>query len=561
MLCAYPSRRGFSAFLCLRSPCRRTCSRLSTNESPGTHSGVEPKGEVRVRFAPSPTGMLHLGGLRTALFNYLLSRRYGGSFILRIEDTDRRRVVPGATENIVRTLEWAGLSFDEGPGRGGGPSDAYFQSQRGDIYVKHAHELLNKGVAYRCFCNSHRLESLRTNASSQGRTPMYDRHCLHLSQRQIDEKLRTGEPFAIRMLSPNPADPTSADVANFNDIVHGNMHFRGPAGFDDAVLLKSDGLPTYHLANVVDDHLMGITHVLRGEEWLMSTPKHRALFKAFSWDIPQYAHLPLLMNSDGSKLSKRNKDGPMKGYIDDGYLPSAVINYVALLGWHPGRPDEVFTLNSLEGMFTLGGLSRSKSVVSREKLDWLNRQHLRREISDPSRLPNIAAQAHEKLLQNAALDPDKVSTRSVEQALRLCSDRLLFASEVYEAAPFLFVNPDLRASSAMKILQRVPREKRQFILNSAKDTIVKKSQNTEREFDQDENIEQKWAGIANEIAANAAVPTKHAMMMLRFALTGQSSGPKIPELLSFFSAATVLRRLQHATEYIESLDEAQVSSK
>ncbi|KAJ2879642.1 Glutamate--tRNA ligase mitochondrial, partial [Coemansia asiatica] len=302
-------------------------------------SSVEPSGPVRVRFAPSPTGMLHLGGLRTALFNYLLSKRYGGAFILRIEDTDQKRLVSGAVGNLVKTLEWAGLSFDEGPGK---PGDAgsYFQSQRGDLYRKHAYQLLDKGAAYRCFCDSHRLETIRAEAIAQGRPPMYDRRCLHLSQRQIDEKLRVGEPHTIRFIAPSPADPASADAAQFFDIVHGRMRFRGPAGFDDAVLLKSDGLPTYHLANVVDDHYMRITHVLRGEEWLISTPKHRALFRAFGWEAPQYAHLPLLMNADGSKLSKRNRDGPIQGYIDSGYLPSALVNYAALLGWHPGAGDK-----------------------------------------------------------------------------------------------------------------------------------------------------------------------------------------------------------------------------
>ncbi|PIA14780.1 Glutamyl/glutaminyl-tRNA synthetase, partial [Coemansia reversa NRRL 1564] len=336
---------------------------------------MEPTGPVRVRFAPSPTGLLHLGGLRTALFNYLLARRYGGSFILRIEDTDQKRLVEGATEDIIRTLEWAGLRFDKGPGKGDS-SESYFQSQRGDIYRCHAAELVKTGAAYRCFCSAQRLESLRADAVSQGKTPMYDRHCVHLSQRQIDEKLRLGEPFTTRLLAPNPADPNTVEVSRFNDIVHGSMHFRGPAGFDDAVLLKSDGLPTYHLANVVDDHLMGITHVLRGEEWLMSTPKHRALFRAFGWPIPQYAHLPLLMNTDGTKLSKRNRDGPVQRYVEDGYLPSALVNYAALLGWHAGGSQEVFSLAELESAFSLGGLGRSKSTVSRDRLDWLNRQHM-----------------------------------------------------------------------------------------------------------------------------------------------------------------------------------------
>ncbi|KAJ2579729.1 Glutamate--tRNA ligase mitochondrial, partial [Coemansia sp. RSA 1836] len=406
----------------------------STGGSLKRSAALEPAGPVRVRFAPSPTGMLHLGGLRTALFNYLLARRYGGSFVLRIEDTDQKRLVPGAAESIVRTLEWAGLRFDEGPGKGG-PSGSYLQSQRADLYRAHAQALLEKGAAYRCFCDAQRLESLRADAVLHGRAPMYDRRCARLAQRQIDDKLRAGEPHTIRLLAPSPSDPAAADISAFDDIVHGEMRFRGPAGFDDAVLLKSDGLPTYHLANVVDDHLMGITHVLRGEEWLMSTPKHRALFKAFGWPVPRYAHLPLLMNPDGSKLSKRNRDGPLQIYVDEGYLPSALVNYVALLGWHPGGQQEIYSLSDLEAAFTLAGLSRSKSVVSRDRLDWLNRQHLRAELSDPARAPAISAQALSELCQVPGLNTEGVSRAMVDQALRLCGDRLTLTRDLYGAAP------------------------------------------------------------------------------------------------------------------------------
>ncbi|KAI9501221.1 glutamyl-tRNA synthetase [Coemansia spiralis] len=516
------------------------CSRLYSTEPRCKHTAIEPTGPVRVRFAPSPTGMLHLGGLRTALFNYLLARRYGGSFILRIEDTDQKRIVPGATENIVRALEWAGLSIDEGPGKNG-PAGTYFQSQRGDIYRKYAHSLLERGAAYRCFCDAHRLEMLRTQANTQGKPPMYDRHCMHLSQRQIDEKLRSGEPFTIRMLAPNPADPASTDVAKFSDIVHGSMHFRGPAGFDDAVLLKSDGLPTYHLANVVDDHLMGITHVLRGEEWLMSTPKHRALFKALGWAPPQYAHLPLLMNSDGSKLSKRNHNGPLQNYIDEGYLPSALVNYTALLGWHPDVSQEVFTLKELEDVFTLGGLSRSKSFVSRERLNWLNRQHLREQsLSILQRIPELAKV--------------EISKRTVEQALRLCSDRLLFAGDLYNTAPFLFVDPDLSSDVGIQTLHRVPEDKRKSILNAANKAIRSKVRlRTDNSESAGSRQDDQWVGFAKEVASIAGVSAKQTMLMLRFALTGQPNGPKIPELLSFLPVEVVVRRLLRAVESLDAL--------
>ncbi|KAJ1877961.1 Glutamate--tRNA ligase mitochondrial [Coemansia sp. RSA 486] len=531
-----------------------------------TRPSVEPSGPVRVRFAPSPTGMLHLGGLRTALFNYLLSRRYGGEFILRIEDTDQKRLVKGAVDNIVRTLEWAGLTFDEGPGKPGGVGP-YFQSQRGDLYRKHAYQLLEKGAAYRCFCGSHRLESLRAEAAAQGRPPMYDRRCLHLSQQQIDEKLRVGEPYTIRFIAPNPADPGSADVAQFYDIVHENMRFRGPAGFDDAVLLKSDGLPTYHLANVVDDHFMRITHVLRGEEWLISTPKHRALFMAFGWPVPQYAHLPLLMNSDGSKLSKRNRDGPLQGYIDAGYLPSAVVNYTALLGWHPGSGDkELYELAELEQAFSLGGLSRSKSAVSRDRLDWLNKQHLQKAVSSDSAqsrdLAAIAASEIDQHVPGFSRLPD--ATDTALRALRMCSDRLTFTRNLFDMAPYLFSNPDLGTEEAEKTIAKVPLETRTHLLQAAIAQLKTMAGPDPASATGDKAASKRWSGFAKDMALAASasassnsdtlaqkpVPKSHAMMMLRFALTGQSTGPKIPELLEFFDSRETTSRLERAVQKI-----------
>ncbi|KAJ2080300.1 Glutamate--tRNA ligase mitochondrial [Coemansia sp. RSA 988] len=543
------SLRSRPSWRCLNHVQKRGHTQIPTNSSGITvelAADKEPTGPVRVRFAPSPTGMLHLGGLRTALFNYLLARRYGGSFILRIEDTDQKRLVAGATENIIQTLKWAGLSFDEGPGKVGGGSESYFQSQRGDVYRKHAAELLKTGAAYRCFCGPQRLESLRADSVSQGTTPMYDRHCVHLSQRQIDEKLRLGEPFTTRLLAPNPADPkTAAEVSRFNDIVHGCMHFRGPAGFDDAVLLKSDGLPTYHLANVVDDHLMGITHVLRGEEWLISTPKHRALFRAFGWPIPQYAHLPLLMNIDGSKLSKRNRDGPVQRYIEDGYLPSALVNYTAQLGWHPEGSQEVLSLAELERTFSLGGLGRSKSTVSRERLDWLNRQHIRLEISDPQRSYALAQQAQAELPQDFRSEAASGGIEAVRRALVLASDRLTFTKDLYSTVPFLFSDPDLDTPAAVKLLHKVPEDCRSTILQAA---VVILQVRIRSAVDNSE----RWAEFAKGVASSAQVPVKHAMMMLRYALTGQHTGPQIHALMETLPTESIERRLLNALSISDS---------
>ncbi|KAJ2781316.1 Glutamate--tRNA ligase mitochondrial [Coemansia javaensis] len=477
----------------------------------------EPSGPVRVRFAPSPTGMLHLGGLRTALFNYLLARRYGGAFVLRIEDTDRKRLVPGAVGAIVDGLAWAGVRFDEGP---------HFQSQRSDEYRRHAQALVERGAAYRCFCGPARLEALRAEAAAQGRAPRYDRRCLGLSQRQIDERLRAGERFTVRLAM---AEAEAGDAGAFHDAVHGAVRLAGAAGFDDAVLLKSDGLPTYHLANVVDDHAMGITHVLRGEEWLMSTPKHRALFRALGWAPPQYAHLPLLMNPDGSKLSKRNRDGPVQAYVDAGYLPAALVNYVALLGWHPGGTQELFTLPELEAAFTLAGLGRSKSTVSRDRLDWLNRQHLRRAIAEPGARAVLAAQAR-AALPAAAAAAAAADPAAVEHALRLSAGRLTLLRDLPAEVPFVFADPDLDAPAAARMLHAVPHATQAAVLRAA---LAGGSQWT-------------TASFAGDVAAAALAPPGHAAAVLRHALTGQPRGPPLADVLGALPAAAVRRRLAAA---------------
>ncbi|KAJ2466971.1 Glutamate--tRNA ligase mitochondrial, partial [Coemansia sp. RSA 2322] len=387
-----------------------------------------------------------------------------------------------------------------------------------------------------------RLEALRTEAALQGRAPMYDGRCTQLSQRQVDDKLRAGEAHTVRLRMARAA----GDVSGFEDIVHGSMRFRGATGFDDAVLLKSDGLATYHLASVVDDHLMGITHVLRGEEWLASTPKHLALFKAFGWDSPRYAHLPLLMNADGSKLSKRNRDGPMQGYVDDGYLAAALVNYVALLGWHPGGQQEVFSLAELQAAFSLGGLSRSKSVVSRDRLDWLNRQHLRHALGDPARAPGIAAQALVELRQMPGLGAlEDVTPETVGHALRLCGDRLTRTRDLHAVAPFLFADPDPDLSSAAAGISKMPCESHAAVLAAAQALLAAAAPGGAQP--------EAWMGFVQQVAQAAQTPAKHVMAVLRHALTGQASGPKLPDLLGFLPPEAVQRRLRNALAAAESL--------
>jgi glutamyl-tRNA synthetase len=291
--------------------------------------------KIRVRFAPSPTGYLHVGGLRTALYNFLFARKNNGNFILRIEDTDRNRYVEGATENLINALKWAGLDYDEGPDIGGdyGP---YMQSQRLDIYKKYSEELIKNGNAYYCFCTTERLQQLREDQEKLKLPQIkYDKHCLNLTADEIQKKLIDKIPFVIRLnVKPN-------EKIIFYDVVRQQVEFNSN-NIDDQILIKSDGFPTYHLANVVDDYLMKISHVIRGEEWLSSTPKHVLLYEAFGWEKPIFAHLPLLLNPDKSKLSKRQGDVAVEDYRDKGYLKEALINFVALLGWNAGDDKEFY---------------------------------------------------------------------------------------------------------------------------------------------------------------------------------------------------------------------------
>lgn len=325
--------------------------------------------QVRTRFAPSPTGYLHIGGLRTALYAWLFAKKSNGAFILRIEDTDLQREVEGAKDVIYSTLKQTGLDYDEGPDVGGdfGP---YIQSERASIYTEYAEKLIEAGAAYRCFCTKERLAEERAKAESNGETYTYNKHCLSLTQEEIDAKIAAGEPYVIRQNIPREGETTYSDAV-FGDITVPN------ADLDDNVLLKTDGMPTYNLANVVDDHLMGITHVIRGVEYLSSTPKYNHIYRALGWGIPEYIHMPVVMKDKQRKLSKRYGDASFDDFIKKGYLKEAVINYIALLGWSPGTDQEIFTLDELIQAFSIEGLSKSPAIFDTDKLTWMNAQYIR----------------------------------------------------------------------------------------------------------------------------------------------------------------------------------------
>ncbi len=320
---------------------------------------------VRTRFAPSPTGFMHIGNLRTALYAYLFARQNNGEFILRIEDTDLERYVEGALDVIYNTLDSAKIRIDEGPKQGGnyGP---YVQTERKDIYLKYAQELVSKGAAYYCFCDKERLETL-TNKEGIKR---YDKHCLHLSKEEVEERLARGDSYVIRQNMPTEG------VSEFDDLVFGHVTIPN-SELEDQILIKSDGLPTYNFANVIDDHLMKISHVMRGNEYLSSTPKYNLLYDAFGWEHPKYVHLTPIMKDAQRKLSKRYGDANFDDFIKKGYLPEAIINYIALLGWSPKGEEEKFTMDELIEKFSLDGLSKSSSIFDEAKMKWLNGEYIK----------------------------------------------------------------------------------------------------------------------------------------------------------------------------------------
>ncbi len=327
-------------------------------------------GNIRTRFAPSPTGYMHVGNLRTALYAYLTAKAGEGKFILRIEDTDRERLVEGAVDIIYNTLRETGLNWDEGPDVGGdyGP---YVQSERMDMYMDYAKELIENGSAYYCFCDKDRLEESRILQKASGMAPKYDKHCHHLTKEEVAKKLAEGVPYVVRQNIPTEG------TTSFNDEVYGLISVEN-SSLDDQVLIKADGMPTYNFANVVDDHTMGMTHVIRGSEYLSSTPKYNLLYKAFGWDLPVYIHCPPVMKDATNKLSKRNGDASYQDLIEKGYLKDAVLNYILLLGWSPKGEEEIFTLEEMTKEFYTSGISKSPSIFDPQKLRYINSQYIKK---------------------------------------------------------------------------------------------------------------------------------------------------------------------------------------
>lgn len=386
---------------------------------------------IRVRYAPSPTGLQHIGGVRSALFNYFFARAQGGRFILRIEDTDQNRYDEAGLKDLYDTFDWLGIHWDEGP-TVGGPFAPYVQSERFAIYQEHARRLIASGHAYECFCSEQRLERIRSIQAANKMAPGYDRHCRNLTETEIEEQRASGIKPVIRFKVPLDGSTV------LHDLLLGDIERKNEDINPDPVLLKSDGYPTYHLANVIDDHLMEISHILRAQEWVPSGPLHVLLYRAFGWEPPIYCHLPMVMGADGQKLSKRHGSTAVREFRDSGYLPEAIINYVSLLGWSYDDTREFFTREELERLFTLSRLNKAPAVFDYKKLDWFNGQYIRRK--EPDELVGLLVPY---LVREGVVaePPSEAQLAIVRAAVPLIQERLRVLSDAPALVRFLFEEP------------------------------------------------------------------------------------------------------------------------
>jgi glutamyl-tRNA synthetase len=475
---------------------------------------------VRVRIAPSPTGDPHVGTAYIALFNYAYARQQGGKFILRIEDTDRARSTLQSEADIFASLRWLGLHWDEGPDIGG-PYGPYRQSERLPIYQRYASELMEKGHAYRCFCTPERLAEMRREQEARGLPTGYDRHCLRLTPVEVDDQLAAGVPYVVRLKVPDAGETT------FGDIIRGDITFQNNK-IDDQVLLKSDGFPTYHLANVVDDHLMGITLVCRAEEWLSSVPKHVLLYQAFGWDIPQYAHMPLLRNTDRSKISKRKNPTSLHYYRDHGYLPEAMLNFLALLGYSMPDGREFFSLDEFVQSFSWDRVVTSGPIFNLAKLDDINGKYIR--ALPPSELQ----------LRLEPFLPPGAHPEYVGRIVPVIQDRLKRLGEFEELFDFFFVDR-LTYDSALLLRKGLTPAQAVEILRQAVGRLSGLVDWSESAI-----IE-----ALDAIVASLGLKRGDVFMIVRVAVTGKTETPPLDQTMAVLGRERCVARLQEAIAMLE----------
>ena len=500
---------------------------------------------VRVRFAPSPTGALHIGGVRTALYNYLFAKKSGGKFIIRIEDTDQNRYVEGAEDYILKALEWCGITPDEGP-QSGGDFGPYRQSDRKPLYKEYADRLIAEGKAYYAFDTPEELDEMRERLKeARMANPQYNaisrnqmKNSLTMSAEEVSQKLESGEPYVIRFKMPKNDDVRFKDVVRDWVVVNTTT-------LDDKVLMKSDGMPTYHLANIVDDHLMEITHVIRGEEWLPSAPLHVLLYEAFGWDAPQFAHLPLLLKPDGNgKLSKRAADqlgfpifplnwpdpvsGELsKGFKESGYLPEACMNFLALLGWNPGTEQEMFTMDQLISEFSLERINKSGAKFDIEKAKWFNQQYLKNKSNT-----DLA----QMLKEEANIDADMELLSAIAGSMK---ERITFVSDILDSGDFFFSAPTTYDEKTVnkKWTAEAVQKLTEFANEIAKHEKVSP-----------EEAKEKFVAVL----ATDDTPLGKIMPALRLALTGAGGGPDLMEIISILGTAETANRINKAIEALKT---------
>ncbi len=471
--------------------------------------------KVRTRFAPSPTGFMHIGNLRTAIFEYLLAKKYDGSFILRIEDTDQEREVEGAIDFIYKTLELCNINIDEGPNNdeGYGP---YIQSERKDIYKKYAEELVEKGKAYYCFCSEEELNAMRERANARHKPFLYDGRCSRLTKEMVQEKLASGIPYVIRQKMPRTG------VTVVDDVIYGKIKIDNSI-LDDQILLKSDGFPTYNFANVIDDHLMEITHVIRGKEYLDQTAKYNLLYDAFEWEKPTYIHVAMVLGEDGNKLSKRNGDASFMDLYNVGYLPEAIVNYLSLLGWSPTNNQELFTMDELIQNFDEHRISKSSSQYDVKKLQWFNAHYIKK-MPDEDYLKWIKKYFNR--------DVSNKSTEWVEKLLLIYKDHLSYGEEINELTENFF-NPVISLTD----------EAKEFM---ASDPIIP---DVIKAFSNEISSITEWSidainNAINNVKNTVGAKGKLLYMPIRIKASGLMHGPELADTIYLIGQDTVIDRLK-----------------
>ncbi|PPQ64063.1 hypothetical protein CVT24_008876 [Panaeolus cyanescens] len=510
---------------------------------------------VLLRFAPSPTGPLHLGGLRMALYNHLFAKKHAGKWILRIEDTDMSRFVPGSVDGIRKSLEWAGLNYDYGPGQEG-PHGPYFQSERLDLYKSYAGKLIESGHAYRCFCSPDTLSETKEKLARAGSSASYDRRCLHLTEEEVARKTRAGEKFVVRF--NNAVRPNRQPAS---DLIFTKLKDAHASLATDPILLKSDQFPTYHLASIADDHEMGITHVMRGEEWLPSLPLHLDLYASLNIPPPIFAHLPILLNPDGSKMSKRHGDVQVIDFIKRGWEPEAVLNWLLLSGWGghhsvPADPNasqktpvpdstQVLTMQEMIEKFDITSLTHRNTILEAAKLEYINKHHIMRQTRergpDPKTgeitnigLRSLAEKVHGQVKESFPTS-QYTTIDMIEKAIMILEGRLTNIYDIPLHAPYLFIDPDLTSDKSKKLRSKIPDAEYDAVLDEVHSKL--------------EEVPEAWEdtdllGLLHASRDKLGMSTKNFMRVLRWKLTGMKDGPGLADVMDVLGRERTLARLK-----------------